>query len=155
MKRGVARERRHSVDRRRGNALIEFALSFALLFPLFTGAFQFGYAYHVYNKLEIAMRGAARYASLRTYDSATATPSAGYALAVANSAVYGDPAGGSVPVAPGLTTSNVQITVILDKGVPRNVRVALTGYRLDALFATINLNGKPGVSFPYCGNFAP
>ena len=155
MKRGVVRERRKRADRQGGNAMIEFALSFALLFPLFAGAFQFGYAYHVYNKLETAMRGAARYASLRTYDSDSATPSAGYALAVANSAVYGDPAGGSLPVAPGLTTSNIQITLTLERGVPRNVRVALTDYRLDAVFGFIDLNGKPRVSFPFCGNFAP
>ncbi len=155
MKRSVLREPRNGAARQSGNAMIEFALSFALLFPLFAGAFQFGYAYHVYNKLETAMRGAARYASLRTYDSATATPSAGYALVVAKSAVYGDPAGGSHPVAPSLTTANVQITLTLDRGVPRNVRVALTGYRLDAVFAFIHLNGKPSVSFPYCGNFAP
>ncbi len=61
----------------RGNAMIEFALSFGLLFAVFSGVFQFGYALYVYNSLESAVRAGARYASQRTYDSATAPPTSG------------------------------------------------------------------------------
>ena len=77
--------------RERGNTLVEFALSFALLFTVFTGVFRFGYVYYLYNRLESSVRGGARYGSLRAYDSATATPSGGYQTAVQNMAVYGNP----------------------------------------------------------------
>jgi Flp pilus assembly protein TadG len=140
---------------RRGNALIEFAISFVLVFPLFTGGFQFGYSYYVYNNLENAIRGAARYASLRTYNSSTATPSSAYLTAVRNMAVYGDPAGGDRPVAPGLTPENVGVTITMDRGVPRYVRVAVQNYQLNELFGSTALQGKPSVTATYMGNFAP
>ena len=63
---------------RRGNAMLEFALASSILVPLFAGVFQFGYTLYVYNNLDSAVRGGARYASLRAYDSATASPSAAF-----------------------------------------------------------------------------
>jgi Flp pilus assembly protein TadG len=139
----------------RGNGLVEFALSFALLFSVFTGVFQFGCFYYTYNKLESAVRGGARYASLRVYDSATSTPSAGFQTAVQNMVVYGNPAGGGQPMAPGLTPSKVTITVVMDRNVPQRVSVAITGFQINAVFKTIGLNGKPKAAFPYMGRFAP
>jgi Flp pilus assembly protein TadG len=52
---------------RRGNAMIEFALSASVLIPLFLGTFQFGYAFYVYNLLCTQTRAAARYASMKTF----------------------------------------------------------------------------------------
>ncbi|MCE5308652.1 MAG: pilus assembly protein [Acidobacteriales bacterium] len=141
--------------RERGNAMLEFALAFVMVFPLFTGGFRFGYSYYVYNNLESAVRGAARYASLRTYNSSTSTPSTAYLTAVQNMAVYGNPAGGTRPVAPGLTASNIGLTVTMDKGVPRQVRVAVHEYTINSLFGSINLREKPSMSVVYIGNFAP
>jgi Flp pilus assembly protein TadG len=143
------------LGRRRGSALIEFALSFSFLFSVFAGVFQFGYVYYLYNNLENVVRGATRYASLRVYDSATSTPSAAFQNAVQNMVVCGDPAGGGQPLAPGLTPDNVVVTVTMERNVPRRVSVEIINYQIDAVVTSINLNGKPKITFPYMGRFAP
>ena len=140
---------------RRGSAIIEFALSFALMFPLFTGVFQFGYVFYVYNRLENAVRAGARYASLRTYDSATDTPSDAYLAAVRSLVLYGDPGGGAQPIVPGLATGNVSVTMTMDRNVPRQVSVAIASFQIDAVFTKIQLTGKPRAAFTYVGRFAP
>ena len=142
-------------NRRRGNVTIEFALSFGFLVALFTGCFQFGYAYYVYNSLENAVRAAARFASLRTYDSASATPSAAFTAAVRNMAVYGNPAGGGQPLARGLAPGNIVLAVTMDRNVPQRVTVSITNYSVDAVFRTLTFNGKPSATFPYLGRWAP
>ncbi len=144
-----------SGGRERGGAFIEFALSFALLFSIFAGVFQFGYAFYIYNTLENAVRAGARYASLRVYDSGTETPSAAYLSAVRNTVVYGSPSGGGQPVVAGLTTSHVIVTMTMERNVPVQVAVAINEYTIDALFTSFNLTGKPAAAFPYVGRFAP
>ena len=139
----------------RGNALIEFALSFSLLFAVFAGVFQFGYAYYVYNTLESAVRGGARYASLRIYDSATGSPSAGYLSAVRNMVIYGNPSGSGPLTAPGLTPEKVNVTVTMDHNVPVRMAVGITNYTINAVVRSFTLNNKPRASFPYMGRFAP
>jgi Flp pilus assembly protein TadG len=139
----------------RGNALIEFALSFTFLFSALAGAFQFGYSYELYNTLESAVRDAARYASLRAYDSSTTTPSSAFLAAVQNMAVYGDPAGGGQPVATGLAPAKITVTVVYDHGAPYQVTVSVVNYTIDAVFAIFTLNGKPAATFPYLGRYAP
>ena len=140
---------------RRGSALVEFALSFGFLFSALAGAFEFGRSFQVYNTLQTAVRDAARYASLRAYDSSTATPSGEFLAAVRNMAVYGDPAGSGTAVASGLTAANVALTVTFDHGAPYQVTVAIVNYSIDAVFARLNLNGKPKATFPYLGRYAP
>jgi len=140
---------------KRGNALVEFALSFGLLFSIFAGVFQFGYAYYVYNTLESAARGGARYASVRVYDSATSTPSSSYLTAVKNMVVYGNPAGTGQPVAAGLTPEKVNLTVAMDRNVPARISVAITDYTIDGVVRTFTLTNKPRVTFPFVGRFAP
>jgi len=142
-------------SRERGNTLIEFALSFALLFAVFAGVFQFGYAYHVYNSLESAVRGGARYASLCVYDSATAAPSNAYLAAVRNMVVYGNPGGTGTPVAPGLTPEKVSVVMTMDRNVPYEVTVAITGFQINAVVKAFTLNGKPRLRCPFMGRFAP
>lgn len=139
----------------RGNAMVEFALSFGFLFSVFAGVFQFGYVYFLYNQLENAVRGGARYGSLRAYDSSTSTPSNGFATAVKNVVVYGNPAGTGPPIAPGLTPEKVAIAVEMERNVPRKVTLSIVNYRLDAVVTSFTLNGKPKVTFPYMGRFAP
>jgi len=139
----------------RGGAIIEFALSFAFLFTVFTGVFQFGYAFYQYNSLENAVRGGARYASLRVYDSSTSTPSAAYLTAIRNMVLYGNPTGGVVPITRGLTPEKVSVTVTFERNVPHLVTVAITNYQIDAVFTTLSLNNKPKVSFPFLGRYAP
>ena len=140
---------------RRGSATIEFALSFTVLFTICTGAFQFGYLYYVYNTLQTAVRGAARHASLRTYDSANATPSDAYLAAVRNVAVYGDPVGAGQAVARGLTPAHVRVTMTMERNVPSRVEVTITNFQIDAVFVTLTLSGKPKATFPYLGRYAP
>ena len=140
---------------RRGNAMIEFALSFALLFPVFIGCFEFGYAFYNYNELATAVRGGARYASLRSYDSASETPSANYLAAVRNTVLYGDPTGGSTPVIPGIVPENVTVEVTFEIGVPRTVTVGVDNYTLDAVVKMVNFTTKPRVSVPYVGRYDP
>jgi len=141
--------------RRRGGVLVEFALSFGLLFSVFAGVFQFGYAFYVYNTLESAVRGGARYASVRAYDSATTTPSSAYLAAVRNMVVYGNPSGGTQPVAPGLTTSKVTVTVTMDRNVPAKMTVGITDYTINAAVKSFTLTGKPKATFAFMGRFAP
>src|SRR5712692_11430041 len=84
----------------RGNAMIEFAIGAGVLTSIFAGTFQFGYTFYQYNLLKNAVGDGARYASLRPYDSSTSTPSSTFQQAVQNMVVYGDPAGGTSPMAP-------------------------------------------------------
>ena len=146
---------RDSSTKRRGNVLVEFALSLAIFFPLLAGTFQFGYSFYLYNKIQSAVRAGARYAALRDYDSSNATPSAAYATAVKNMVVFADPAGGTVPVATGLTTSHVNVSVTMGSGsTPSAVTVGVNGYQIQAIFGNITLQNKPSATFVYAGRYA-
>jgi Flp pilus assembly protein TadG len=140
---------------RRGSSLVEFALSFGLLFLILAGVFQFGYAYYVYSTLEGAVRGGARYASLRAYDSSTATPSSGYLAAVRNAVVYGNPSGGTQPVALGLTPAKVTVTVNMDRNAPSRITVGINNYTINSVVRSFTLVNKPRATFPFMGRFAP
>src|SRR6266481_6609907 len=119
---------------RKGNAMIEFALATGILVPAFIGTFQFGYTFHIYNNLNSAVRGGARYASMQSYDSGTSTPSTAFSTAVANMTVYGNSAGTGNPVAPGLSTDNVEVLAIMKGAIPSSITVQVTGYSVDAVF---------------------
>lgn len=137
----------------RGSSFIELAIMFPLLIGLFLGVWQFGYSFYVYGELEQAVRAGARYASLLSYDPANVT---GYQNAVKNVVVYGDPAGGTTPVAHGLLTSNVNVTVSFNGAEPIGVTVAINGYQLPAaLYTTITLTDKPKTKFIFLGNWSP
>jgi Flp pilus assembly protein TadG len=152
---------RRKAPRESGNALIEFALSFFLIFAVFSGIFQFAYSFYVYNALVTAVRQGARYASIKPYDSTTTTPTAAFQTAVQNMVIYGDsnPAGGARPIVPGLQTSNVALTVTGGGTgtltAPSLMTVSITGFSVDAVFGAWNLNGKPNASFPYTGILTP
>lgn len=142
-----------SGKRQRGSVMVEFALLLPLLVSLFLGTWQFGYAYYLYGELEQAVRDGGRYASLRSYDAAN--PSV-YQSAVQNVVVYGNPAGGTQRVVPGLLLSNVTVTTPSFAGASQpKVTVSISGYQLPAMFSRIVLNGKPGNQFPFLGNWAP
>lgn len=144
---------------RRGNVMIEFALGSGVLLALFAGTFQFGYTFYQYNLLNNAVNSGAEYAGMRTYDSNSSTPSAAFKQAVQNVVVYGDPGGGSTPVVPGLTTSNVNVTPGWSTtgagGIPVSMTVSISGYTIQAVFGSIALSGKPSVTYPYTGIYAP
>ena len=137
----------------KGSVFIEFALSFLVLFSIFTGTFEFGYTFYAYNTLVNAVREGARYASLKPYDSASSTPSTAFNTAVQNMVVYTNqsPANGATPILHGLSTSNVNLTVLANGSAPLQMTVSISSFSLDAVFGTITLNGNPSVSFPYLG----
>ena len=140
---------------RRGNIMIEFAIGAGVLTSIFAGTFQFGYTFYQYNLLKNAVCDGARYASLRAYDSSTSTPSDTFKQAVKNMVVYGDPAGGTSPVAPDLATSNVNLNVTFTSGVPTAMTVSITGYTIGAVFGSTTLTNKPSVTFAYQGIYSP
>ena len=149
------------LSRTRGSALVEFALSFFLIFSIFSGVFQFAYQFYVYNALVAAVREGARYASLKPYDSTSTPPSGAFLGAVQNMVVYGDstPANGAVPVVPGLTTGNVALTVT-GSGTgtltaPAQMTVTISGFTVNSVFGTWTISGKPTCTFPYMGILTP
>lgn len=154
-------KRARLASRERGEALIEFALSFFLIFAAFSGIFRFAYSFYCYNALVAAVREGARYASLKPYDSTTTTPSAGFQTAVQNMVLYADanPPAGAKPVVPGIQPSNVTLTVTGGGTgtltAPSQMTVSITGFSIDAVFGTWNLNGKPNCTFPYTGILTP
>jgi len=140
---------------RRGNVMIEFAIGAGVLTSIFAGTFQFGYTFYQYNLLKNAVSDGARYASLRTYDSSTSTPSAAFQQAVQNMVVYGDPAGGTSPAAPNLSTGNVNLNVTFANGVPTGVTVSISAYTIGAVFGSTTLTNKPSVTYAYQGIYSP
>lgn len=87
--------------REQGSTLVEFAIGATVFLTVMFGVIEFGRALWVHNALSDAARRGARYAVVhKQSDSA----------AVKNVVVYGDPAGGSTPLATNLTTSNVKVT---------------------------------------------
>ena len=146
-----------SRQRTRGSVLVEFTLSATFLTAMFLGVWQFGYGFFTYNQLEEAVRAGARYASLQTYNSGTNTPTSALLTAVQNVVVYGNPspAAGATPVAPGLTTANVSLTVTFNKSVPTAMTVAITGYNMSTYYGSQTLNGKPTTTFPFVGIYGP
>ncbi len=146
---------RHSRNRkRRGSVIIEFALSFAVLFPFMAAVFEFGYGFFVYIQLQNSVREGARYASLRTYNTSTASYTLDYANAVKNVVVYGDPLGGSTSTIPNLTAANVDLVVTFANAVPSAVTVSVKDYSMYTVFHTFVLQ-KPRCTFPYVGRYAP
>ena len=133
----------------RGNAMLELALGWSVLWLLFSGVYQVGYAYYVYNVLMISTANAAELGSRLGYD--TADPST-FTTALKNMVVYGDEAGGTKALVPSLTTGNVNVNPGLDaQGFPRDVTVTITGYTINALFASYSLTNKPRTTTLYYG----
>jgi Flp pilus assembly protein TadG len=140
--------------KQRGNAIIEFALAFTFLLPVFLGTFQLGLTMFYYNELVNAVRAAARYAGMRNYDSPTSTPSAAYLASVQNLAVYGHPDGGTTPVVPELKPEHIRVTVTFENSVPSKVTVALNNFSMNAILKRMTIS-KPLATFPYLGVFMP
>jgi Flp pilus assembly protein TadG len=112
----------------RGSVMVEFALLTPILVMLFLKVILLGFDFYTYNRLEEAVRSGSRFASIQTYDVLHAkdptlgqssipynfvlNPSSSvFAQRVANLTVYGDPAGGTQPLIPGLTTVNVRVSL--------------------------------------------
>ena len=148
---------RRTLGARRGNAVLEFALSSAILIYAFAGVFQFGYSMYLYNELEAGVRAGVRYASLAGIsNNADASIPAAYSTAVENMVVYGtpSPAQNQAPVIKGLTTGVVTVGVNFDSGhVPTDVSVKISTYSVDAIFKTFTFVNKPVLKMPYFGKY--
>ena len=143
---------------KRGNAMIEFALSAGVLIPILAGTFQFGYGMYTYNKLQTAVDDGGRYASNRTYRSLLgATDTDKVKLAIKNMVVYGTPSPSNteVPLVNGLGTGNVDVSFAATSGLPTSVTVKITTFTIDTIFTNYTITGKPVVTFPYIGRYAP
>lgn len=89
----------------RGATLVEFAIGATVFVMSLFAVLEFGRALWVHNALTDAARRGARYAVLHSINSDAS---------VANVVVYGDPAGGTKPIVPDLTTANVEVTYSSD-----------------------------------------
>ncbi len=139
----------HRPNRERGNALLELALGSSLLWMMFSGVYQAGYGFYIYNVLMVSVADAAELGSKLDYDTASTDA---YTSALKNMVVYGDTTAGIKTLVPNLTTSNVGVAVTLDgAGMPRDVTVSITGYSINALFMTYSLTNKPRATTLYYG----
>jgi Flp pilus assembly protein TadG len=148
---------KRTLGSRRGNVMLEFALSSTILIYAFTGVFQFGYSMYLYNELEAGVRAGVRYASLagisNTGDNSIPTA---YTTAVQNMVLYGTPTPGTspVPVIKNLTPAVVTVGVTFDSGhVPTAVSVKISTYSIDAIFKTFTFTNKPVLTTPYFGKY--
>ena len=135
-----------------GNALLEFALGFFMLWLMFSGVYQIGYAYYLYNILMISVANgrssAPRWATIRR-----ARPL--FTTALKNMVVYGDETVGTRPVVPNLTTAMVNVNAALDaNGIPRDVTITISGYTINAIFTSYSLTNKPRATTLYYGQIS-
>ena len=105
----------------KGSTLVEYAIGATVFIMAVFAVLEFGRAVWAHNALTDAARRGARYAVLNQPNADTA---------IKNVVVYGNPAGGTRPLLPGLSTTNVQISRSADFGINSGTAtVKITGYR--------------------------
>jgi Flp pilus assembly protein TadG len=142
----------------RGHAMLELAVSAAVMVACLGGTFQFGYTFYVYNQLVTAVGNGGRYAAMRTYRAATPEDLEKGNAAIRNMVVFGNPqpAPGAAPVLKGLTTDQVEVRwAQAGTAAPTAVSVAIKSYTVDAMFKNFTFTGRPAVEFPHAGRYAP
>lgn len=143
----------------KGHALVELALSAAVMVTCLSGAFRFGYTFYVYNELVTAVGNAGRYAAMRSYRAVTPEDIEKGKAAIRNMAVYGNPspAPGAAPVVRDLTPQQVDVSWVEGKPgeAPTVVDVSIVNYKSDAAMGSFTLDHRPMVEFPFVGRFAP
>lgn len=145
-------------ERRRGSAMVEFALASAVLFPCMIGAFTYGYAFYTYNLLESSIANGARYGAFRTYRCDNTADIEKGKLAIRNMTVYGTPSPGdqAVPLVRNLTVGNVDVTYNVNaKQIPLTLTVSLKNFSVKSVFNNFQLKDKPRVTLPFLGRYAP
>ena len=146
------------MKRERGHAMLELAVSAAVMVSFLAGTFQFGYTFYVYNQLVTAVGNGGRYAAMRTYRAASEQDIEKGRAAIRNMVVYGDsrPAGGAVPVVANFSPDQVDVEWTKgESGAPEWVSVSIREFTVDAVFAKFTFRGRPGVEFPFVGRYAP
>ena len=106
-----------------GSTLVEYAIGATVFVMAVFGTLEFGRALWAHNALVDAARQGARYAVLHQPTGAEDTN-------IRNLVVYGNPNGGTKPLLPGLSTTNVQISRTSDFSVNSGTAtVKITGYQ--------------------------
>jgi Flp pilus assembly protein TadG len=131
-----------------GGTIVEFALGIGLLWLLFSGVYQFGYSFYIYNRLQLSVSNAAMYASMTTYDASYPDK---FTTTIKNLVVYGTVTAGTKPIVPGLTASNVQIILNPVAGLPTVVTIRIRNYQIASIFAKYMLQDKPRVTTLFIG----
>lgn len=147
----VRKHTRPLKNSQRGGAMIEFAISWVVIWLVFTGVYQFGYSFYVYNALQTAVSDAAQLGAKMNYD--TDSPSL-FTTSLTNMVVYGDttvPQNGKAIVL-GLTAGNVSVSVNPSSAMPTDVTVMIQNFQVDALFTKYTFNGKPRATAAYQGH---
>jgi hypothetical protein len=142
----------------RGHAMIELAISSAVMVSCLAGTFQFGYTFYVYNQLVTAVGNGGRYAAMRTYRAASPGDVDKGSRAIRNMVVFGDaqPATDAQPVVANLTPDQVDVHWVMEEaGTPSAVSVSIRSFTVNAVFKTFTFTGRPGVEFPFVGRFSP
>ena len=107
----------------RGTTLVEYAIAATVFVMSVFAVLEFGRALWVHNALTDAARRGARYAVLNPVNSDGN---------VKNVVIYGDPAGGTDPLLPDLTTANVEVTYSNDFVVNQGTAtVSITNYKFN------------------------
>ena len=143
----------------RGHAMIELAISAAVMVSCLGGTVQFGYTFYIYNELVSAVGNGGRYAAMRTYRSASPADIEKGKAAIRNMVVYGDarPAPGTPPQVANLRPEQVRVDWIKDESgdKPGFVDVSIADYTVDAAFGIFRFTGRPAVEYPFVGRYAP
>ena len=145
--------------RQRGHAMIELAISAAVMVSCLGGTVQFGYTFYIYNELVSAVGNGGRYAAMRTYRAASPADIEKGKAAIRNMVVYGDarPAPGAVPQVVNLRPEQVRVEWVKDESgdKPGFVDVSIADYTVDAAFGMFRFTGRPAVEYPFVGRYAP
>ncbi len=142
----------------RGHAMIELAVSAAVMMSCVAGTVQFGYTFYIYNELVTAVGNGGRYAAMRTYRSAGQPDIEKGEAAIRNMVAFGDsrPAPDALPQVANLKPEQVRVEWVMDEaGRPAAVSVSIVNYTVDAAFGMFRFTGKPAVEYPFVGRFAP
>lgn len=133
----------------RGNAMLEFALGWSILWMVFSGLYQIGYAYYIYNIMLESTSNAAALGSRLAFD--TGNTSA-FTTTLKNMVLYGDETAGTNTLVRNMTASNVNVSYHPDaNGFPTYITVNITGFTINALFTSFSLPNKPGATTKYYG----
>jgi hypothetical protein len=143
----------------RGHAMIELAISAAVMVSCLGGTVQFGYTFYIYNELVSAVGNGGRYAAMRTYRSASPADIEKGKAAIRNMVVYGDarPTQGTPPQVSNLRPEQVRVEWIKDESSdkPGFIDVSIADYTVDAAFGMFRFTGRPSVEYPFVGRYAP
>jgi hypothetical protein len=136
--------------RRRGSAMLEFTLAFAVLAPLTVTATQFILAHVQLAFLQRMVHAGAREGSALPWDSPDEKPSAEFRRKVENVVLYGSvEETGKAPLVLDLGRDQIQLAVEYGEGRPRRISVSIKGYNLFGGGPWKHLDGKPAAAFPY------